>query len=110
MKRLATAEVFRALLTLQRKTARTLQRENLLELVGDDATASDFVPVLLMSEPPRELDEAIDEVLREAENCVATLRSMAIASRILEISQELVLAEQSGESMTNLLADQSRSN
>ena len=71
--------------------------ENLRELVADDAAASDFVPVLLMSEPAREVDEAMDEVLREAENCVATLRSMAIASRILEISQELVFAEQTGD-------------
>jgi hypothetical protein len=35
--------------------------------------------------------------LIEAENCVATLRSMAISRRILEISQELVFAEQTGD-------------
>jgi hypothetical protein len=63
-------------------------------LTDDDPGASDFVPVLLMSEPGREKDEAIDEVLTEAENCVATLRSMAISQRILEISQELIFAEQ----------------
>lgn len=93
---LATAEVFRALLAL-RELGSDVTSENLLELVADDAAASDFVPVLLMSEPAREIDEVIDEVLREAENCVATLRSMAIASRILEISQELVFAEQTGD-------------
>lgn len=47
-----------------------------------------------MSEPAREPDEAIDEALSEAENCLATLRSMAISQRILEISQELIFAEQ----------------
>ena len=93
---LATAEVFRALLAL-REIGSDITSENLMELVEDDAAASDFVPVLLMSEPARDLDEAIDGVLREAENCVATLRSMALASRILEISQELVFAEQTGD-------------
>jgi len=93
---LATAEVFRALLALK-EIGSDVTGENLLELVADDVAASDFVPVLLMSEPARDLDEAIDAVLREAENCVATLRSMAIASRILEISQELVFAEQTGD-------------
>jgi DNA primase len=93
---LATAEVFRALLALK-EIGSDVTGENLLELVADDPAASDFVPVLLMSEPARDLDEAIDGVLREAENCVATLRSMAIARRILEISQELVFAEQTGD-------------
>jgi hypothetical protein len=93
---LATAEVFRALLALKEIGA-DVTSENLLELVQDDAAANDFVPVLLMSEPARDLDEAIDRVLREAENCLATLRSMAIARRILEISQELVFAEQTGD-------------
>ncbi len=93
---LATSEVFRAMLALK-DIGSDLTGENLMELVADDAAASDFVPVLLMSEPARDLDEAIDEVLTEAENCVATLRSMAIARRILEISQELVFAEQIGD-------------
>jgi DNA primase len=93
---LATAEVFRALLALK-EIGSDVTGENLLELVQDDASATDFVPVLLMSEPARDSDEAIDGVLRDAENCVATLRSMAIARRILEISQELVFAEQTGD-------------
>ncbi len=93
---LATAEVFRALLKLKEKGLE-VSSENLLKLTADDAGASDFVPVLLMSEPAREKDEAIDEVLIEAENCVATLRGMAISSRILDISQELVYAEQNGD-------------
>ncbi len=93
---LATSEVYRAMIALK-ELGSEITGENLLELVADDAAASDFVPVLLMSEPARENDEAIDEVLTEAENCVATLRSMAIASRILDISQELVFAEQTGD-------------
>jgi DNA primase len=92
---LATANVFRALFELQ-KTGAEITLESLLELVEEDETASDFVPVLMMSEPPREPGDAIDEVLHNAESCVFTLRSMAISNRILEISQELILAEQSG--------------
>jgi hypothetical protein len=104
---LATASIFRALFTLrERKEKVTL--EALLELVGDDEATADYVPVLLMSEPFREPDEVIDGVLHDAENCVFTLRSMAITNRIMEISQELIYAEQNGndEMLNNLVAEQ----
>jgi hypothetical protein len=65
--------------------------------VADDPEATDFASVLLISDAAREKDDAIDEVLREAEGCVIALRSMAISRRILEISQEMVFAEQSGD-------------
>ncbi len=90
---LATASVFRALFVIH-QNGLEVTNKNLLELVEPDELAADFVPVLLMSEPAREPDEAIDEVLNEAENCLAALRAMAISRRILEISQELVFAEQ----------------
>jgi DNA primase len=90
---LSTASVFRALFKI-RENGLEFSSENLLELTSDDAGASDFVPVLLMSEPARDAGEAIDEVLTEAENCVAALRAMAISQKILEISQEMVYAEQ----------------
>lgn len=93
---LATSEVFRAFLAL-REIGSEINGENLLKMVEDDQAASDFVPLLLMSEPAREPDEAIDEVLNEAENCVASLRGMAISRRILDISQELVFAEQNND-------------
>ena len=93
---LATAEVFRALIAL-RELESEITSENLLKMVEDDEASTDFVSVLLLSEPAREADEAIDEVLIEAENCVATLRGMAISKRILDISQEMVYAEQSGD-------------
>ncbi|MGC2236503.1 MAG: DNA primase [Pyrinomonadaceae bacterium] len=104
---LATAEVFRALFEIK-KNGLEFSSENLLNLVGEDETASDFVPVLLMSEPFREKDEAIDEVLREAESCVVGLREMAISRRILDISQELILAEQKGdgELLSHLVTEQ----
>lgn len=104
---LATASIFRALFEL-RESKEKVTLESLLELVGDDEAANDFVPVLLMSEPFREPDEVMDGVLHDAENCVFTLRSMAITNRILEISQELIYAEQNGsdEMLNNLVAEQ----
>ena len=93
---LATAAVFRALFVIH-QNGLDVTNQNLLELTEDDTTASDFVPVLLMSEPAREPDEAIDEVLIEAENCLAALRAMAISTRILDISQELIIAEQNND-------------
>jgi len=93
---LATASVFRALLTIE-QDGKQFTAENLENLVSDDLQVEEVLPLLLMAEPPREPDEAIDEVLAEAEKCVFTLRGMAIANRILEISQELVNAEQTGD-------------
>lgn len=104
---LATASVFRALFEIEREGAE-ISLETLLNLVGDDETAQDFVPVLLMSEFLRENGEAIDDVLRDAESCVATLRAMAISNRILDISQELIAAEQTGntELLNHLVTEQ----
>lgn len=104
---LATANVFRAVLELQNAGA-LITLESLLALVEGDDLASDFVPVLMMSEPPREPGDAIDEVLHDAESCVFSLRSMAISNRILEISQELMLAEQNGnqELLARLVTEQ----
>lgn len=103
---LATASVFRALFIIH-QNGLEVTNQNLLELTENDSTASDFVPVLLMSEPAREPDEAMDEVLIEAENCLAALRTMAISNRILEISQELIIAEQSqDEDLRNALVNE----
>ncbi|MDQ3062140.1 MAG: DNA primase, partial [Acidobacteriota bacterium] len=93
---LATAEVFRALLALK-EIGSDVTSENLLELVSDDLAASDFVPVLLMSEPARDVDEAIDRVLTEAENHLIALRKMAINERILETSQKMFFAQDTGD-------------
>ncbi len=104
---LSTASVFRAVLELH-KTGADITLESLLALCGEDETAQDFVPVLMMSEPLRGGGEAIDEVLTDAESCVFTLRSMAISNRILDISQELMVAEQIGntELLNHLVLEQ----
>ncbi len=90
---LATAPVFRALLEIN-TTGGDITLERLTELTGEDEILHDFLPVLLMTEPHRETGEVLDDVLHRAENCVLTLRSMAISNRILEVSQELIAAEQ----------------
>ncbi|MGI8542071.1 MAG: DNA primase [Aridibacter sp.] len=93
---LALATIFEALFYLNENDLEVTSA-NLIELSKEDEIAADIVPILLMSEPPRDEDEAIDMVLVEAENCLATLRSMAISRRILDISQELAFAEQVGD-------------
>lgn len=90
---LATAPVFRALFELGSK-GEDVTLEKLNELTGDDEILNDFLPLLLMTDPHREVGEAIDDVLHRAENCVLTLRSMAITNRILEVSHEMIAAEQ----------------
>ena len=91
---LATAPVFQALIELNAKDEE-VTLEKLTEMTGDDEVLHDFLPILMMTEPHREEGEAVDDVLHLAENCVLTLRSMAISNRILEVSHELIAAEQS---------------
>ena len=61
----------------------------------------------MMSELKRAEGDAIDDVFHEAENCIFTLRSMAIQNRIHELSRELIEAEQAGEraKMSELVAE-----
>ena len=94
---LATAPVFRALIRLH-GDGTPLTLEKMVETVDDDDLTSDFVPLLMVGEPKRADGEVIDEVLHDAENCIFTLRSMAISNRLLEISQELIAAELDGQS------------
>jgi DNA primase len=94
---LATAPVFQALFEINSK-GEDVTLERLTELTGDDEVLHDFLPVLMMTQPHREVGEVIDEVLLQAENCMFTLRSMAISNRILEVSHDLIAAEQTGDS------------
>src|SRR5207249_4159288 len=71
--------------------------ETLLEHIGDDEAALDLAHSLLTGPPRRAKEDAIDGVLHDAENCVFALRNMAINNRVMEISREATLAEQSGD-------------
>lgn len=92
---LATASIFRALLQIQQEGIEPTA-ENLISLVSDDAIAEDLLPILLMSETPREADEAIDDILLTAEKCVIALRLIALSGRIIGVSNQLMLAQQEG--------------
>jgi DNA primase len=104
---LATAPIFAALYELRQKQSRPTI-DTLLNIVGGDEYFDDLVPLLMMSEPKRETGDAIDDVLHDAENCIFTLRSMAIENRINDVNRELIIAEQARDqiAMNELVAEQ----
>ncbi len=93
---LATAPLFHALYELDRQDAQS-SVEALLEAAGDDEYFHDLVPLLLIAGPKRATGEVIDSVFHDAENCIFTLRSMAIQNRLHDVSRELIEAERSGD-------------
>jgi DNA primase len=92
---LATAELYSAFVDIQRAD-KDISPESLVDHIGDDEAAVDLAHQLLKGEPRRQPDDAIDDVLTQAENCVFSLRNMAIANRIMDISREASVAEQAG--------------
>lgn len=101
---LATASIFRALLQIQQNGIE-LTAESLTNLVADDPIAEDLLPILLMSEHGRDEGEAIDDILLVAEKCVIALRLMALSTRIIGVSNQLILAQQEGnDSLINHLS------
>ena len=104
---LVTAPVFRAMYSID-ENGFEMTLENLLERLPDDEMMCDFVSLLMIGEAKRDEGEAIDQVLHDAENCVLSLRSMAIQNRIHEVSQELLAAERGGDTngINRLVAEQ----
>ena len=101
---LATASIFRALLQIHQNGIE-LTAESLTNLVADDPIAEDLLPILLMSEHGRDEGEAIDDILLVAEKCVIALRLMALSTRIIGVSNQLILAQQEGnDSLINHLS------
>ncbi|MEO7658553.1 MAG: DNA primase [Pyrinomonadaceae bacterium] len=96
---LSTRELFTAFIATH-EAKQEITPETLLEHIGDDENLIDLAHELLKGSSRREKDDTIDKVLRDAENCVFSLRNMAITNRIMEISREASIAEQSGD--TNL--------
>ena len=93
---LSTSEIFVAFNAIH-ADSREITQESLLEHIGDHEDEVDLAHALLTGSPRRNKEDEIDTVLHEAENCVFSLRNMAIANRIMEISREATLAEQSGD-------------
>lgn len=92
---LSTSELFAAFIELHNATDQ-ITAETIAEHIDDEMTM-DLAGELLRGSPRRERDEALDKVLHEAENCVFSLRNMAIANRTLEISREAAMAERAGD-------------
>ena len=92
---LSTGELFTAFIETH-NAGKEITPATLLEHI-DDETSVDLAHDLLSGKPRREKDEVLDKVLHDAENCVFSLRNMAIANRIMEISREASIAEQSGD-------------
>ncbi len=93
---LATAEIFSAMIDLH-TSGEDVDAEQLFGYIGDDEDTLELARSVFSNVRPRPLEEPIDQTLHEAENCVFTLRNMAISNRILEISREAAAAEQSGD-------------
>jgi hypothetical protein len=105
---LATANVFSALIELD-QTGEEPTLERLLEHAGeDDEAMQDFIPLLLMTEPKRAEGEDVETVLHDAENCVVSLRLMAIENHISDLLRQQAQADQAGDSkLANQLARES---
>jgi DNA primase len=93
---LPTAAVFRALIKIE-KSGETFDSAAIMSKTETDEVAADLVPLLLMSEPQRERDEAADDVLLNAESCLMAMRLMMIDRRIGELVAELATAEREGQ-------------
>ncbi len=94
---LATAPIFRAMYALAEKNE-PLTLESLIDNTDHDELAEDFVPLMMLGESKRGEGEVLDNVIHDAENCIFSLRSMAIQTRLHDVSQELLAAEQVGDS------------
>jgi DNA primase len=93
---LATAELFEAFIAIHNER-RQIEPETLMNHVGDDEAMLDLAHKLLSDKPQRSEVENIENVIVEAENCVFSLRNMAISNRITQISREAAIAEQNGD-------------
>jgi DNA primase len=105
---LASSAIFHAVIEADKRSLE-MTAENLSALLDeDDPAAHDLLPLLIMSNAPREQGEVIDLVQAEAEKCVFALRAMAISQRTSDISRELAYAEQMGdkETLERLSAEQ----
>ena len=95
-KDLATAEIFAAIIA-EHEGNDAIPFDLLAQHIDDDEESLSLAHEILSGEPRRQMDEVVDDVHREAENCVVSLRSMAISHRTLEISREAAIAEQAGD-------------
>jgi len=91
----ACGDIFNALVRME-AGHETVTAEALLEVAEDNEPLADLINRIFLRGPIRNAGDAIDEVLKAAENCVFSLRNMAIADRTMDISREAAAAEQAG--------------
>lgn len=104
---LATAELYEAFIAISEK-GDEVSVESIVEHLDGDETTLELAREILIAPKFRENDEAMDEALVEAENCVFALRNMAIRNRVEEISREAAIAERENDSsaLTRLIEEQ----
>jgi DNA primase len=90
---LATAPIFRALLTLDQDESE-VSFDSLSEATVDDPQASELLARLMMNEQA----ESFDDSLAQADSCLNALRLMKLDRRIDELGSEIAEAERAGDS------------
>ncbi|MBK9162525.1 MAG: DNA primase [Acidobacteria bacterium] len=91
---LVTGPIFQALIS-RMANGKLPTPDELHGLFADDEMLHDITGMLQLVEPKRQPGEVIDDLLRSAENCICTLRKLAIDNRLGSIAQELIAAENS---------------
>ncbi|HXD32248.1 MAG TPA: DNA primase [Pyrinomonadaceae bacterium] len=94
---LPTAGVFQALIKAE-KSGADLDYSFLSQETEGDATASELVPLLLMSDSLLSEEQTHEGRKLSAERCIETLRLMKVDRRIDELRTELAAAERNGDS------------
>jgi DNA primase len=62
--------------------------------VTDDEATRDLLSLLMISEPARSEEDAIDESVLEAQRCLLTIRGMSFSRALGETARQLMVAEQ----------------
>lgn len=93
---LPTAKLFQALLEVA-KEGSAFDYTNLSQKTEGHATASELLPLLLISDAPPADDQDRDSRQLIAERCIDTLRLMTVDRRIDELKTELAAAERNGD-------------
>ena len=89
---LATAQIFRALIKLDREE-REISFDSLSEVTTDDPRASELLARLMMDEQA----ESFDDSLAQAESCLKKLRVMKLNRDVDEVGSELAEAVRAGD-------------
>ena len=89
---LGTAELFESVIAMHVESGE-MTAEELMGHVMDDEILTNLAQKLFAGKRPASMDDA----LKEAENCLFSLRDMAISNRITEINRQAASAENAGD-------------